>query len=373
MEFNKAKTLEVAFYELPENVSGTLESVIEEESEVPVKFTSLNKNSPDLEKLHKKYDFVVAWDGAFLDGLKDKNQKISKKCYALQPTSFFDDGADILKLCSSHYEIAYNIEKIKQTDVEYPATLFELDNFLAQMSGYVFCPFIMAGSDDKTLLAFLSCLVESKAGAQGYKSFLDEVSKSYDGSAQSFTQLCQYKIPVSKGASFTLADLLTELKTWPQKGYTHPSWYKATSADVNAFMETDHVAVVFTSLEEHRKMPYENVAKYEACRFPIQNNDVAHGVIAPCIGVTKFQNTTVCNSVLLSLVDSDVQEYISFHTMLAPTSSRAQAYDRQADDVRFWNAACSYGPLSDMYNAVFQLKPNAAHSFAEEVREYLAQ
>lgn len=371
VQYNKSKVLEVAMVELPENVQSALKDQILADVESEVNFTVLDYMPSDLPKFTKKFDLVLTYDGQLVSALKDKAEKIPRRCYGMQPSSYNREDADALALCVDHYEIGYNIEKINSCGVEYPETLEDLDRFLSDMSGYVFCPFIFAGRDDNILLAFLSCFIESKGGADGYKSFLNKVAEDFDGSHESFEKILAYQIPVKKGSAFTFDSLLAELKLWPEKGYTHPSWYIASDIDVEMFMSTGQVAVVFNSLTKHRSLPYEYVTKYESCRFPIENSNVNHGVIAPSIVAQKFTNTADINSLLTKLADIDSQNAISVKSMLAPSSSRAQAYDRQADDVRFWTAACANGPLPDMYNALFQRNSELGTKFANEIREYL--
>lgn len=372
VQYNKSKVLEVAMIQLPENVQSALKNQILGDSEAEINFSVLDSMPSDLAKFSKKYDLVFTYDGQLVSALKDFSEKIPRRCYGLQPSSYNREDADALALCVDHYEIAYNIEKINSCGVDYPATLEDLDRFLSDMSGYVFCPFIFAGRDDNVLLAFLSCLIESKAGSAGYKTFLDEALKNFDGSQQSFDELLNFPIPVKQGESFTLGSILDEIKLWPQKGYTHPKWYMASGTDIDVFMETGQVAVVFNSLTFHRSMSYENVSKYEACRFPLENSTIAHGVIAPAVVAVKLSNNADINALLVKLADVDAQQAISLKSMLGPSSSRAQPCDRQADDVRFWTAACSAGPLPDMSNAIFQLNDEKEHNFAECVRNILA-
>ena len=73
----------------------------------------------------------------------------------------------------------------------------------------------------------------------------------------------------------------------------------------------------------------------------------------------------------LILVTETSQKDLSMLSKLGPVSSRSQAYDRQADDVRFLAASCKDGPLPALGDAVFQTNQEAAHKFAEEIRTYL--
>ena len=67
----------------------------------------------------------------------------------------------------------------------------------------------------------------------------------------------------------------------------------------------------------------------------------------------------------------EVQEELSNKTMLAPVHYRAQAYDRQADDVRFWSASCKGGAVPDLYLGVYQRKPEELAEMCKEIRNYV--
>lgn len=363
---SRNKEVQVAFFGLPDSVKNSLENWIKENSKSKTSFYSIDAEYYDAKKVAQKYDLLFSWDGQVLSEQEAKAEKISKKCYVQQPLSFNNTDGKQLKVCVDHFEIAYNIAKIKESGVEYPSSFAELDRFLSDMSGYVFCPFLFEGGNDEVLLAFLSCYIEGKAGSDGYKAFLAQAAKNPD-----YNALSTYAIPAANGQDFTLVDVISELKLWPEKGYTHPSWYRATDVDVNIFTETDQVAVMFTSLSRHRNLSYNNVSKYEACRFPIARDGVNHGLIAPSVACVKFRNSNVVNDLLASMVSPEAQEIISNNTMLGPASLQGQAYDRQADDVRFWAAACKDGPLPDLYNAIFQLDAEAGAQFANAVRDYL--
>ena len=70
------------------------------------------------------------------------------------------------------------------------------------------------------------------------------------------------------------------------------------------------------------------------------------------------------------LAHTDVQTLLSQHTKLAPASSRAEAHDVQADDVRFWAASCTDGPIPELGQAAFASQTQMA-ALAEEIRAYM--
>ena len=75
-----------------------------------------------------------------------------------------------------------------------------------------------------------------------------------------------------------------------------------------------------------------------------------------------------CKRYLAEFFTEDAQADLSNLTKLAPVHSRAQAYDRQSDDVRFWAASCPGGALPDLYLAVYQRNPTEFAEFAKNIR-----
>ena len=74
---------------------------------------------------------------------------------------------------------------------------------------------------------------------------------------------------------------------------------------------------------------------------------------------------------LTQFFTEEVQTQLSQETKLAPVHSRVQAYDRQADDVRYWAASCPGGALPDLYLAAFQRNPSKFTEFAGKIRGML--
>lgn len=359
---SKNKPLTIGFYNVSEKIETSLSKLIEESWEGEVVFREITQKELGSKKFNNNYDLVFSWEGNLTEALKDSAKTILKKSYEVQPSSFRNKQNGALNILLNHYEIAYNKQLLSQVGMEYPENFAQFEAFLESMEQKVFCPFICEGSNDEVLINFIGSLFESYAGTAGYNEFAKKVQK-----ASSFEDL----LDDSVASGVSLRQLLDMLKTWPKKGYTHPAWMNATKADINLFMEQDQVAVVYTSLEEHRKMAYQNVEKYEACRFPIENEKTAHGVIAPAVVCTKTNNRFDLDKLIYSLVVPENQETLSYETELAPVSSRGQAYDRQADDVRFFAAACNDGPLPDLYASVYQMDNSTAHTFAENIRNYL--
>ena len=78
-----------------------------------------------------------------------------------------------------------------------------------------------------------------------------------------------------------------------------------------------------------------------------------------------------CKRYLAEFFTEDAQADFSNLTNLAPVHYRAQAYDRQADDVRFWAASCAGGAVPDIYLAAFQLRTEDLKKLCDEIRMYV--
>jgi hypothetical protein len=84
----------------------------------------------------------------------------------------------------------------------------------------------------------------------------------------------------------------------------------------------------------------------------------------------SYSKNLLFSDTIKFLISVQVQKSLSKETKLATASSRVAAYDRQADDVRYWAASYAGGPVPDLMNAVF-MSPHQAEIFAGEIRKYL--
>ena len=135
-------------------------------------------------------------------------------------------------------------------------------------------------------------------------------------------------------------------------------------------MEEHRLGAIFMPLSEHRVKPLILIKYYDAVQFP--KGDVAnHALIAPVLVGMAFRNDASQLAVLEHFAHTDLQMLLSQHSKLAPASARAEAHDVQADDVRFWAASCTDGPVPELGTAAFVSQVKTA-MFAEEIRAYMA-
>ena len=96
-------------------------------------------------------------------------------------------------------------------------------------------------------------------------------------------------------------------------------------------------------------------------------------MIAPSVVVIKKTKNELFDSVINEIVNDKIQTQLSKNSKWGPVSLKSQAYDRQADDVRFWASSCKGGQTPDLFNAVFQLEKDRSDEFANQIRNYLSQ
>ena len=365
---NSAKNLDVAFYQVPQYMIDEIQKKVTSLYDGAITFTDISELEFNEKNIEKKYELVFAKNGNATTRLEKYAEDLPVEWYGGMPSSLRRSAGKVLPLVMDHYEMAYYREGMQKAELDYPLSIPELQDFLKTMKGYVFSPFFCAGGEDDVLLAFTGALVEGFGGTESYKKAVSLLLKK-----PSLAQTIDEELSVSKkaGDKFTLRAILDMLRSWQSDGLVHPNWYVGRNGDLTAFMEDNQVGVMFTSLTNHRTIPYKVVRKFEADRVPVFTTSIDHGVIAPSYVAMKFTRYSYFDEILKDLVTDSTQKDLSMTTKLGPVSSRAQAYDKQADDVRFLAASCKDGPLPALGDAVFQTNPEAAHKFAEEIRTYL--
>lgn len=358
---NADKTVRIAFYGLSEELYTLLEERIPKEEKINLKCDILSDGALDLGALKEKYDMIFTWKGEVTDSLEESSEDIPKNILENLPSTL--QNKKCVPILLDHCEFTYNIDIITKTTESIPSNFAAFLNYLNQSKGYAFSPFFCHGGDDRVLCAFIGSLVEAQGGFDAYSQLISELRKGTD-----FETLLDVEL---NSAGFTLRSVLNMLKTWPKEGYTHPGWFNGSGNDLENFAEKDYIAVFFTYLSEHRKIPYKTISKYEASYLPLMSYTSKFGIIAPSISAMLLSENENAKRYLSVFFTQEAQEELSLQTKLAPVHSRAQACDRQADDVRYWAASCPGGALPDLYLAVFQRKPAKMSEFAANCRSFV--
>lgn len=352
------KTVRVAFYGLNQEYCDILKEKIPQEDGINLVFEVLSDGAVDLGALKQKYDILFTWKGEVTDALEESAEEIPAKIIECMPSSLKNKKCAPILL--DNCELTYSKEIVNKLGGDLPNSFPGFLNYINDAKAYAFSPFFLNGADDRVLTAFIGNIIESIGGVSAYKVFIDALKKDTP-----FEELLELEL---NSTGLTLGSVLNTLKTWPEQGYTHPAWYNAQGNDLVYFAEEGHTAVFFTFLHEHRKIQYNIISKYEAFLLPPASSTIEFGIIAPAMSVMLLSENSNARRYIAEFFTEEAQAQLSEQTKLAPVHSRAQAYDRQSDDVRFWAASCPGGALSDLYLAAFQRNPAKFAEFAGKVR-----
>lgn len=367
---NKAKenkTLKIGFVDLPETVQISLEEKIKEFDKENIIFSTLTSSEFESAKL-KKYDYIFSIKGNALSNRKDDLYDFSEDYFEEFPSSIQNSERKYLPLLLDHYGMNYNRNFFNEENFNYPRNFVELQNYLLVLKSYVFIPFFCAGGEDKNLLALISAFTEALGGSLAYQNLLEIVNEDI-----SFTEKLNKELYIFPETNniLSLKTILDGIKSWQKEEIFHPNWYQIKDSELKLLLEMNQIGVFFTSLSNQRKVDSKLLRDFDTDRFPVLHLGEAHGVIQPLVVCAKTSKKEIFSEEIKELVSQEIQYYLSVKTKLAPVNSFSKCYDKQADDVRFLAAACSQGPMPDIYNGAFQGKDEAAHKFAEEVRDYL--
>jgi hypothetical protein len=366
------KILDVAYYRLPQAVTDSLTRQIKRSYSGKIRFKVLPEDTVLSQNKAKRYDLLFTWNGAEADLLAGKAAELPASLYSQIPSSerklgIVNGKNCMLPLLYDHYEVSFLKKALKKT-----ATVPEDWNTFMQYlhkdtSGKYMIPFFAAGTDNRTLLAFIGALAEALTGSDGYVHFtaLVKNTSSLDTVIdEPFGQL-------SDGKSVaTLRSVLDLIVSWQKDNIMHKTWFNGSDADVASFMKDKITAVVFMPLSEHRTLPLSTLHQYESSHFPVDASVQNHALIAPAVVLISYNTNFLFSDTIRSLISLQTQETLSNETKLSPASSQAEAYDRQADDIRYWAASYAGGAVPDLQNAAF-ISPHQAEIFAGEVRKYL--
>lgn len=352
------RTVRIAFYGLSEEYVDILKEKIPVEDKIILKMDVLSEGAIDLAAIKDKYDMLFTWKGEITDSLEASSEDIPAKIIESMPSSLRNKKC--VPILLDHCELAYSKDVISKTIENMPSSLPTFLNYLNQAKNHVFSPFFCAGADDRVLTAFVGSLIEAMGGVKAYKNLITELKNGTD-----FEELLDKDLGAP---NVNLRSVLDMLKSWPKEGLTHPAWFNGQKNDLLYFADDNHIGVFFTFLKDHRNIPYQTISKYESFVVPPVSSTIEYGIIAPAISCMLLTDNSNCKRYLAEFFTEDAQADLSNLTKLAPVHSRAQAYDRQSDDVRFWAASCPGGALPDLYLAVYQRNPTAFAEFARNIR-----
>lgn len=354
------RTVNIVFYGLSEEYENLIKKNIPELENVIFNYITIADGKFDSGIVASKYDMLFTWKGEYTDILSNSAEDIPGKILENIPVSL--RNKKYLPILLDHYEMNFNLDVQNKTDTIPEISFDNFMEYLNEAKAYVFVPFFMAGAKDRDLLAFVGSIIEAKGGLDAYNKFLDLLKRG-----ENLDSILEEDL----GNDVNIKKILDMLQNWSVEGITHPMWYMGTDTDVTIFSEDNQVGSLFTSLINHREMNYNLISKFETSLFPRADDSIKHGVIAPAICGMLLSDNSNGKKILKDLMTDDVQSAMSNATKLAPVHYKAETYDRQADDVRFWAAACAGGAIPDPALAVYQKNPNSLGEMAKEIRTYL--
>ena len=359
------RTVNIAFYGLSDTMRELLIKQIPQEENIILNFDVISDNDFDTALIKDKYDMLFTWRGEATDSLSGVAEELPARVLEIMPSTISREAKKnkCVPILLDHCELAYSEDVVKKLNTDLPTSLNSFIEYLNSAKGVVFSPFFCNGAEDRILIDFVGALVLAKGGLASYEKLIEELRK-----AESLEEV----IDTQLGADDTsLRSILDMLKAWPKEGLTHPAWFNGRGNDLLYFAEDKQIACFFTTLSEHRKIPYNVISQYESWLVPSNHDASDYGLIAPAVSAMLLSANSNCKRYLANFFTEEMQSELSNLTALAPVHSRAQPYDRQADDVRFFAASCKGGAMPDLYLAVYQRKTAALEKMAAEIRAYV--
>ncbi len=355
------QTTKIAFYGLDENIQNAIEDEISRINLKRVKFYQLDGALELPKDVQKQYSILFAKNSLNIKQSQDEFIPVKENIIEALPTSIrkstANDGKHYgLPLLLDHFEMSYYRTYRNNARLEIPRTYGDLLNYLRKIKEQADIPLICAGADDRNLLAFTSVIAESFYGADDYKKLAD---------------VCRDSLRLNKAnLPEMLTRVLDEIKEMQKQELLFPQWTKTQIRDIHFFMSEHKLGSVAIFLSDHRKVEFNLIKYYDSSIFPRYNMNADHGVIAPVTAAFLLKPRREASLVLGQLVSNDAQTNLSNISLLAPAAARAESVDIQADDVRFWAASCSAGPLASLADEC-EISEERRHTFAEKVRIYL--
>ena len=355
------RTVRIAFYGLSEDMRNLLIAKIPQEENIILDFTLISDDDFDAAVVKDKYDMLFTWRGEITDTLSASAEDIPQKVLASMPNSLRNKKCAPIIL--DHCELAFYQKVLNETNLGLPGSFSSYKNYLNVAKGKVFSPFFCNGAEDRILIDLIGAVVLAEGGLNAYTKLIDELRK-----VESLEALLDVKL---NDKNLVLRSVLDMLKEWPKEGLTHPSWYNGRGNDLVYFAEDGQLGSFFTLLSEHRKIPYNVIKNFESSFVPANVTANDYGLIAPAVSVMLLSDNSNCKRYITEFYTEEAQSELSDKTNLAPVHYQAQAYDRQADDVRFWAASCKGGAQPDLYLAVYQRRPDDLVKMCSEIRNYV--
>lgn len=226
-------------------------------------------------------------------------------------------------------------------------------------------PIIFAGKNDKTLLQFVTMMVETRTGEKGYNKLVDAIENTDNFSSLLETELTD---------NYTFASILDEIISLKSKQLFYSETLNLTESDVMFFIDNKIADIVFLPLSAHRKSSPKALINYTSHFVPAGHKTNNRALLAPLVVAIpltdkEFLKDQTSVEIIKDILNAQNQKQISTATGLAPVNSIAKTADKQATDVRIWVASAS-SAICDIGSAAYT-DPKDAKQLASKIREYI--
>lgn len=356
-----SKTIKVAFYGIDKNIESVIKAQIDKMKFGRIRYYDLDAEAELPKKVHKKYSILIAKNSFALRGRAKNFIPVNENILEALPISIrkatsYGQAHYAIPLLLDHFEIAYYQITEKELGLSRPKTYGELLRYLEALKGKVEIPFVCAGLNDTELFCFVSAMAELLYGAEDYNKAVAVLRESSNMNKENLPE--------------AIAKVLDEIKAMQERGLIFSKWTNTSESDIKYFMQERKIGSVAMLLSKRRGIEYNLVRYYESDRFPKYDARADHGIIAPQVVAVLLKDKNDASLLLGNLVSPEIQESLSNESFLAPVASRAEAFDRQADDIRFWAASCAAGPLNSIEQECETTKERR-HVLAQKIRAYL--
>ncbi len=350
----------IAFYNLDEKVTAVLQNQIEQiiaDDETKFEFVVLDPSKEITGEQLQKYDLLFTLNGKTAQNAAPYGKLISSELFSKLPNSFAKNKK-ILPLLLDHHEVSFYTTLKNKLNLSTPENFSQLKNYLSSSKDKIEYPSICAGKNDTELLGFVSNVVLSLYGADSYVKLADSISS--------------LSVIEDKFFPEQLKEALDEIKSWQNNSLIAKNWYEISNEDVFLYYTPERITgTIFMSLSLHRKINSRLIQYFETTDFPKDNFSVTQSSVCPAVCALIFNDTYNPEKILAQLLTDEIQEKLSDSTLLAPVSKTSYSHDTQTNDIRFWAASSSKGPLPDLGTLSFS-DPKKIQEFAKAIRIYLS-
>ena len=356
-----SKTIKVAFYGVGKRVQDGVKSEIEKMNFSRVKYFELDAGAALPKNFEKTYSILIAKNSLALKRNARKFVPVGAGVMDALPSAIRRSTLDgdknyALPILLDHFELAYYKPAQDKLKLKTPQSYGSLLRFLETVKKTQKIPLACAGGNDRDLLGFVSAMSETLYGAEEYKKMLSLVRES--------SALNKNALPEA------LTRVLDEIKAMQEKELIFPKWTKVTIGDMRFFMQERMLGATAMFLSERRDFEYNLIRYFDSSYFPRYDNQAQHGIIAPQIVAVLLTKKKNAPMLLGRLAGVDAQENLTNLSLLAPTASRAESVDRQADDIRFWAASSAAGALGGIEEEC-EVSSERLALLAKKIRIYL--